>query len=319
MMSTKFLRSRLVGAVVLVSLATVGCSEFRVVPIQMTRSVLTESHVQCYDFQRSDDARRALLLILGDDNWKKIENDTWTRFIDLVQSNRLIVRGTTVFSLSLHPALSGHFFVEGWGRYLMSITHAGTPEDDLLIGSANYRILDDGPGRLEELIDQKSLSIRLEQYAIREYMPSRTRLVHRSNIAIRVYLERIEKDVFAIDYRKWHDIGIEESGSEKADEQPVGSPRISVRSAGCLHFETPPDGRKLADLREARSNFVQNDYKDILKRNGMIPSGKRPIIEWPVSTVCERQNNETNLPSREDDWKARLKGPLTQCPKWKNN
>ena len=212
--------------------AVPGC---RMVPVQMARVTQIETYEQWYEFSNETYAGEVFEKIIGTKNWQTlIDHQLHKGIVQDVLRKKVLVRGNLVFTLSLAPRDHDRFFVEGVGRY--QVIRTTTNE---ILFSADYHILDNIHS-INDLRKNKILVIETRQRLTKHFAPARPDYYHDFVLKFRLYMRKITKNVYALDYDRKHDFLI--------DNDVVGY----------LHFFKPKHANKLIDLRGL--DLLYDDY-----------------------------------------------------------
>jgi hypothetical protein len=192
----------------------------------------------------------------------------WEPYLLRAQSGRFKVTGQFVLSVSLYPwdnRNARRSFVEGVGHYVVVDEDKESPDggqNEEFVASADFYIVDSRPSEIRRLNtlsgDDLYFDAIIRQHVVREFQPDKKRYVHESTLINRIYLTRIEEDIYVIDYCGYHDLGV----IRKKDSKVLWS--------GCIWFDRPPDGRKLIDMRQQNSGLIYDDYAPKLERKGFV-------------------------------------------------
>lgn len=258
-------------------------------PIQITQTPQLESYTQRYTFCRDAPATRDRLdeQVLGPLEYSP----------DPLPFEKIIVRGSVYFRIMLTPRDRKHFFIEGLGwhkifygdvdplpaQFRFTFTTEfpwiqvsvveGSDADYRLLGTADYRVEDDGPIPITRL-GEGFLTIRTKVSTTSWYHREARYLT--TEIFIRVYLRELDDDVYTIDYGREHDIGI---------AVETNGHRRLVRPIGHMQFATPTDGRHILDVRDL-DDIPLADYP-ATEAFEAAPATTTPIVEWIPDAPCQ--------------------------------
>jgi len=216
----------------------------RMVPIQTARITQMEFYRQWYTFKNADHAKSVFSRLLGKENWRVLEEHKSQRpVVEDLLAQRLEVRGSLIFTISVVPTAQDSFFVEGTGRYFMvrQTTNEILLSGDYYIKNKRYAIRDMNQGRI--LLDVK-------QYIIRYFAPSEVNYYQDVPVSFVIQIDaRLkEKSIYSIDY------------SPESKHYVVFEKEI----IGYLEFDaSTPRNDKLIDLRGRE--LIMDDYGQVLK------------------------------------------------------
>jgi hypothetical protein len=248
----------------IVSTHMLACS----VPVQFTQSPQLLIYIQRYTLCSDQEHLRERLIneVFGADPTsipgKHIEH--------------LLVRGSTYLRVASAPGDASAFMIEGNGSHIVYYGRIDGSDRYRFLGSADYRINDDGPLSISDL-RRGWVTIRATVISTPSFTHPHS-LLSETIIFLRVFVKEVAPDVYIIDREREHDIGwrVQSNG-----------PRQFIRVIGQMQLIGRSDGQDLLDVRNAKA--VAADYPLLL--NGRLelprPAVDVPFIEWQPAQPCK--------------------------------
>lgn len=192
--------------------------------------------------------------------------------------DQLLVRGQINYLVRAAPGGDASaFLIEGGGWHLMFYGETDDEDAHRYVGSADFRLKDDGPLSLADL-RRGSLVMRVSVISKASFTRPLHAFQSNAEVFLRIFVKEISPNIYTIDYTREHDIG-----------WPVmtNGPRRFVQIIGHMQFIGPNDGRNLFDAREIR--FIADDYAAL--EIGKLDAPHRPanvsFVEWLPEQPCK--------------------------------
>lgn len=242
-----------------------GCS----FPVHFTQSphilVYSQQYTLCSD---SDDIRKQLINSVFGTNPRYAP-----RRKDI---EHYLIRGSMSYDVESIPGDISSFVIEGHGWHVVYYGRTGDDDTYRFIGSADYRIKDDGPFSFSDL-ERGSLTLRVFVVSSPSFAYP---LQGTTEIFLRVFIKRIAANVYAIDHDREHDVGWRVASN---------GPRRFVQVIGHMQVMGRSDGQDLFDARHVR--LIATDYSTLIagRLDGPHRPADAPIVEWLPERPCEHR------------------------------